>query len=66
MKDIYYTNERALMEIAEELFPGKRIFSIKEVAAILGVSPSTIYHNKKAYPFGKRTTLPAIVKAVSR
>lgn len=44
-----YEKERIVAERAVQLFPDKITFSKAEVARILGVSPSTVYHDKKRF-----------------
>ena len=39
-----------LKEKADNLYPGKLAFSIREIAKISGVPEKTIYNNKTRYP----------------
>lgn len=55
MERIYYKTEMAVRERANEIFPSKVLFNKKEVAEILGFSPSTIYHQKRLFPHSKWT-----------
>ena len=55
-----YITEKVVAERATALFPNKIVFTKSEVARILGVSPSTVYHDKKRFP-RKRWTIPDIV-----
>ena len=54
MKNLYKT-EMVIRERANEIFPTKILFNKKEVAEILGVCPSTIYHNRRLFPHSKWT-----------
>ena len=53
-----------LKERAEMLFPDKATYNLKETAAIMGVSPQTLYNNK-GYMLGKRNTLTQIERATA-
>lgn len=54
-----YLNEKVVAERAMALFPDKIVFTKADVARILGVSPSTVYHNPRFRR--KRWTIPDIV-----
>lgn len=55
-----YLTEKVVADRATILFPDKIVFSKADVARILGVSPSTVYHDKKRF-HRKRWTIPDIV-----
>ena len=58
-----YATEMQVARRAAELFPEKVVYRKKDVARILGVSESTIYHDRKRFP-NNTMTIQEIVRAM--
>lgn len=61
----YYKTEMEVRQRACEVCPDKVLYSKRDVALILGLSPSTIYHNKRLFPLS-RWTVADIAKVAMR
>jgi len=50
IKEIELDIREALNTKAQELYPDKTLFTVKELSEISGIPSNTIYNNKRKYP----------------